>query len=126
MQVRITAMSSNAPTTQQTMMMIRFLRLLECRGCAAAAAAEGEVAGAGCVGVADAAVGEDGDDDNDDEEDEEDGDGVAVCCETAELIIPITEAAFPMKLSRATEVEEAACAIVPAALNRAKAAERRR
>lgn len=118
-------MSSNAPTTQQTMMMIRFLRLFECCGCAAAAAAaaEEEVAGAGCVGVADAAVGEDGDDDD---EDEEDGDGVAVCCETAELIIPTTEAAFPMKLSRASEVEEAACAITAAALNRAKAAEKRR
>lgn len=82
-------MSSNAPTRQLTMVMIRFLRLLEC--CGGGAAAVEEAAGADEVGVADAATGEDGDED----EDEEDGNGVAVCCDTAEEMTPTTEATFP-------------------------------
>lgn len=105
---------------QQTMMIIRFLRLFECCGCAAAA--EEVAAGADCVGVVDAADREDGDDDEDGEE----GDAVAVCCESAELMTPIAEAAFPMKSLRGFEVEEAAWAITPATLDSANAAERRR
>lgn len=113
-------MSSNVPAMQQTMVMIRFLRLLECCGCAAAA--EELVAGADWVGVADTAAGED---EEEDEEEDEDADGVAVCCETAELISPTTETPSPMKSLRGFEVEEAACATAPAALDRANAAERR-
>lgn len=111
-------MSSNAPTMQQTMVMIKFLRLLECWGGAAAAE---DAAGAGCVGVADAAVGDDVDEE--DNEDEEDDDGVAVCCETAELITPTAETAFPIHASR--EFVVAACAMTAAAWDKAQASERR-
>ena len=111
-------MSSNAPAMQQTMVMIRFLLLLECFG--GTAAAEEEAAGAGCVGVADAVVGDDVD--NEGEEDDEDA---AVCCETAELITPTAEVAILRKLSRGTEVVEAACAMAPAALDKAKVTDRR-
>lgn len=114
-------MSSNAPTMQQTTVMIKFLRLLECWG--GAAAAEDEAAAAGCVGVADAAVGDDGDED--DREDEEDADGVAVCCETAELMTPTAEMAFPMNSLRVFVGVEAACAMTRAAWDKAKATERR-
>lgn len=89
-------MSSNEPTMQLTIVMIK-LRLLF------------DLPGAGGAGVADA------------EGDAEEVCCPAVACAFAELMICTAEPAAPIKSPKGLTVEVAACAWTPDALDRAKA-----
>lgn len=88
-------MSSNEPTMQLTIVMIKLRLLLDLPGAGAVVAdAEGAAEEVCCP---------------------------AVACEFAELMICTAEPAAPIKSPRGFTVEVAACAWTPAALDRAKA-----